>query len=229
MKKLLGFIFLAISFNAQCFDSVKVAIVKAQINVEAGEFDKAKDYLAKATLEYPNNDVLFALYGQALYESKQFKEAELKFRYALQINPLNSVAKSYIEVIRETNTATISEKAKQFEDISFDKIGDLIAMAFAFLLASIMNTYLIRFSEWRFEKKSKSLFLKGDYDDFADLLELQIGSNSLKPLRHSLSFMLLHKSSEEALNILELYVNTDENFQVLKRMIKQDVKKSNLS
>jgi len=217
------------SFNSFAIDSLKVAIVKAQISVEAGEFKNAEEYLADVTLHYSDNDVLFALYGQALYESKQFKDAELKFRRALQINPLNSVAKSYIEVIRATNSATISEQAKQFEEISFDKLGDLVAMAFAFLLASVMNRYLMRFTEWRFERKSKTLFLKGDYDDFADLLELQISNNSLKPLRHSLNFMLQHKTTEEAVNILDLYVNTEDNFHVLKRMIQQDAKKNNLS
>lgn len=226
---LLIMVLLLSHFKVFAFDSLKVAIVKAQINVEAGEFKKAETYLAKATMHYPKNDVLFALYGQALYESKQFKDAELKFRQALQINPLNSVAKSYIEVIRATNSATISENAKQFEEISFDKLGDLVAMAFAFLLASVMNRYLMRFTEWRFERKSKTLFLKGDYDDFADLLELQISNNSLKPLRHSLNFMLQHKSTDEAINILDLYVNTEDNFHVLKRMIQQDDKKNHLS
>jgi len=231
MKLYLYFVvgLICINFKVFAFDSLKVAIVKAQISVEAGEFKQAEKYLEQATLHYPDNDVLFALHGQALYESKQFSEAELQFRQALQINPLNSVAKSYIEVIRATNSATISEQAKQFEEISFDKLGDLIAMAFAFLLASVMNRYLMRFTEWRFERKSKTLFLKGDYDDFADLLELQISNNSLKPLRHSLNFMLQHKSTDEAINILDLYVNTEDNFHVLKRMIQQDAKKNYLS
>jgi len=218
-----------INFKVFAFDSLKVAIVKAQISVEAGEFKKAEKYLEQATLHYPDSDLLLVLYGQALYESNQFKAAELKFRLALQINPLNTQAKILIQEIRAINSAAISENAKQFEEISFDKLGDLIAMALAFLLASVMNRYLIRFTEWRFERKSKTLFLKGDYDDFADLLELQISNNSLKPLRHSLNFMLQHKSTDEAVNILDLYVNTEDNFHVLKRMIQQDAKKNHLS
>ncbi|PCI62797.1 MAG: hypothetical protein COB35_02550 [Gammaproteobacteria bacterium] len=222
----IGFLVLFVcSFSGYCADSKKVAIVKAQMQVEAGEFTSAIKYLAKATAEHPNVDVLFALYGQALYEHKDISLAEVQFRQALKINPLNTVAKSYIELIRATQDATTSEKSKQFTDISFDKIGDLIAMALAFLVASIINRYLITLSAWRYSWKSKMLFLKGDFDDFTDLLEIQIANNSLKSLRHSLNFMLQHKSPEEVIEILELYVNTEDNFKILKRMIIQDAKR----
>lgn len=220
------FFFHNISAIAQKIDSQKVSIVKAQIKIDNGEFSEAIIYLSKATEEHPTADVLFALYGQALYENKQIVKAEEQFRQALRINPLNTVAKNYVEVIRATNTATVSENSIQFKAISFDKIGDLIAMALAFLLASILNRYLIKFSDWRFIRKSKILFIQGHYDDFTDLLEIQIGNNALKPLRNSITFMLQHKESDEAINILSLYVNTEDNFQILKRMILQDVKKN---
>ncbi|MBL4940231.1 MAG: hypothetical protein JKY81_01060 [Colwellia sp.] len=207
-------------------DSQKVAIVRAQIQIDNGEFIDAISYLAQATKQYPNTDVLFSLYGQALYENKQIIKAENKFRQALRINPLNTVAKSYIEVIRATNTASVSENTTQFKEISFDKIGDLVAMALAFLFASVLNRYLIKFSGWRFSRKSKLLFRQGDYDDFTDLLEIQIAHNALRPLRNSINFMLQHKNTEEAIHILSLYVNTEDNFQILKRMILQDVKKN---
>jgi len=230
MRKAVVFLLLLLfSFTSIAADSKKVAIVKAQMQVEAGEFKAAIKYLAKVTQSYPNVDVLFALYGQALYEHKDITNAEIQFRKALTINPLNAVAKSYIELIRATNNATVSEKAQQFEEISFDKIGDLVAMALAFLVASILNRYLLRFSAWRFSRKSKTLFIQGHYDDFTDLLEIQIANSALKPLRQSVNFMLQHKDPEEAIEILELYVNTEDNFQVLKRMILQDVKRTTQS
>lgn len=205
--------------------SKRVAIVKAQMQIEAGEYQAAIDFLTQATQEHPS-DVLYALYGQALYENKQIAEAEVKFRFALKINPLNNVARTYIERIRATNNAAVSEQTQLLEAISFDKIADLITMAFAFLLASVLNRYLIQLSQWRFSRKSKSLFIKGEYDDFTDLLEIQIANNTLKMLSRSLNFMLQHKSPDEAIEMLELYVNTEENLQILKRMILQNVKRA---
>jgi tetratricopeptide (TPR) repeat protein len=225
MRWFLIFLTLLLSSAVYSADNKRVSIVKAQMKIEAGEYQAAIDFLANATQEHPS-DVLFSLYGQALYENKQIVEAESQFRLALKINPLNNVARTYIERIRATNNAAVSEQAQLLEAISFDKIADLITMAFAFLLASVLNRYLMQFTQWRFSRKSKSLFIKGEYDDFTDLLEIQIANNALSMLAKSLNFMLQHKSSEEAIEMLELYVNTEENLQILKRMILQNVKRA---
>jgi len=212
---------------AKKVDSQKVAIVKAQIQIDNGDFIVAIAYLAEATQQHPNADMLFSLYGQALYENKEIIKAEIQFRQALSLNPLNTVAKSYIEVIRATTTATISENTTLFKAISFDIVGDLIVLALAFLCASILRRYIITLNAWRFSRKSKNSFIQGDYDDFSDLLEIQIANNAMKPLRNSVVFMLENKQPDEAINILSLYVNTENNFQILKRMILQNVERNN--
>ena len=71
--------------------SPKVAIVEAQILIESGEYEEAIRYLENATVQYPGNDMLLSLYGDALYENKQIAEAEVAFRRALEINPLNAL------------------------------------------------------------------------------------------------------------------------------------------
>ena len=68
--------------------------------------------------------------------------------------------------------------------------------------------------------RSKRLFVVGQYDDFTDVLEIQLGENNLYPLRRSLDFMLAHKSPEESADILSRYVNREDNLNTLIRMIK---------
>ena len=197
-----------------------MVIVKAQQMIESGQLQEAIDYLQGATLVHSNNDLILALYGQALYENKQIAEAEKYFMAALKVNPLNTVAKSYIEVIRETSAASISEELQQLQEVTWDKIGDLAVLAFAFMLGGTLNNLITKLSNWRFSRKSRRLFLQGYFEDFADVLEIQLATNELRPLRHSLIFMLKHKSVAESIGILEQHVNSTANLETLTRMIR---------
>ena len=198
----------------------RIIIVKAQQMIESGRLEEAIIYLEKARLAHANNDLILALYGQALYENKQISQAEMYFMAALKVNPLNTVAKSYIEVIRETSAASISEDLQQLEEVTWDKVGDLVVIAFAFMLGGTLNNLIKRISNSRFSLKSRRLFLKGYYEDFADVLEIQLSTNELRPLRHSLNFMLKHKSMDESIKILEHHVNSNSNLETLVRMIR---------
>ena len=86
--------------QTQTFISPKVAVVEAQILIDSGEYEEAIEYLETAIQWHPNNDMLLSLYGDALYENRQILEAEVAFRRALEINPLNALAARRIEVIR---------------------------------------------------------------------------------------------------------------------------------
>ena len=200
--------------------SPKVAIVEAQILIESGEYEEAIRYLENATVQYPGNDMLLSLYGDALYENKQIAEAEVAFRRALEINPLNALAARRIEVIRSIYDASVSEQAQQLEELTLDKLFDLIAMAMAFALGTVMSKYLRKFSDWNFMRRSRKLFLKGDYDDFVDLLEIQLSTNELKPLRRSIHFMQEQMSQDEIMTLLNRYVNTEDNLHTLTRMVR---------
>lgn len=211
---------LAITVQAQGVSSPKVAIVEAQILIDSGEYKNAIDHLDRATKQYPDNDILLALYGDALYENRQIVEAEVAFRRALEINPLNALAARRIEVIRSISDASVSEQAQQLEELTLDKLFDLIAMAMAFALGTVLSKYLRKFTDWNFMRRSRKLFLKGDYDDFVDLLEIQLSTNELKPLRRSISFMQQHMTKDEILELLNRYVNTEDNLHTLTRMVR---------
>jgi len=200
--------------------SSRKANVYAQQLVEGGEFGEAIQFLERALEKFPEDDRLLSLYGQALYESRQIQRAEAAFREALRVNPLNTVAKTYVEVIRETDDATESRERQLFESVAWDKAGDVVVLAVGFFLGSILSGFYRRFNERRFVARSKRLFLVGQYDDFADVLEIQLAESSLRPLRRSLSFMLERKSMEESADILSKYVNSEDNLNTLLRMIK---------
>ena len=217
-----SFAILLLMLNCQqaAIASPRVAIVEAQIMIDGGEYKEAIQYLESAIIEYPGNDTLLALYGSALYENKQIAEAEVAFRRALEINPLNAMAAGQIEVIRFISNASVSEQAQQLEELTLDKLFDLIAMAMAFALGTVMSKYLRKFSDWNFMRRSRKLFLKGDYDDFVDLLEIQLSTNELKPLRRSIHFMQEQMSKDEIMTLLNRYVNTEDNLHTLTRMVR---------
>lgn len=220
----LALLILCLSCFAQAQDnrpvSVKEAIVEAQILIESGEHDQAISYLEGVLKNNPNNDTLLALYGDALYENKQITQAEVAFRRALEINPLNALAARRIEVIRSIYDASVSEQAQQLEELTLDKLFDLVTMAMAFALGTVMSRYMRKFGDWNFTRRSRRLFLKGDYDDFVDMLEIQLSTNELRPLRKSVAFMHQHMSTEEILSMLRRYVNTEDNLHTLTRMVK---------
>ena len=73
---------------AQELASPKVAIVEAQILIDKGEIVNAIELLKNANQQFPGNDILLILYGDALYENKQMALAEQAYMQALEINPL---------------------------------------------------------------------------------------------------------------------------------------------
>lgn len=200
--------------------SAREAVIVGQKLKESGDFSLAIDYLSNATVLFPNSDPLFALYGEALYENNQMVEAEIAFRKALEINSNNTIAVRKIQAIRSISNVMVSEEQQFFQELTFDKLFDLIAMAMAFALGTVMSKYIKRIADWRFMRRSRRLFLKGDYDDFVDLIEIQLSTNELRPLRHSIEFMLLHMSRDEIMSMLNRYVNTEEHLQTLTRMVR---------
>lgn len=205
--------------------SSKRVIVQAQKLIESGDFDHANTLTELALVKYPNDDMIYALKGEALYLSKEFVPAENMFMQALQLNPLNTVAKKYIEEIRTTSELSESVLSAEWKSVARDKVGDFIVLVIGIWLGTTLNSIGARIARWRFRVRSKKLFLANEFDDFADLLEIQLASNELKPLRESMAFMLSHKSLQESIDILEEYVNRPDHLASFIRMLKSDAKR----
>lgn len=205
--------------------SQKRVVIQAQKFIEAGEFDQAEQLTSKAITLYPKDDMIYALRGEALYQAKNFEPAEAMFMQALNLNPLNAVAKGYIEEIRSTSELSESVLSQEWKSVARDKVGDFIVLVIGIWLGTTLNTIGARVARWRFRMHSKKLFLANDFDDFADLLEIQLASNELKPLRESMAFMLTHKTLSESIEILEEYVNSPDHLATFKRMLESDAKR----
>ena len=206
--------------GAKEISTSREALIYAENLIDGGEFDEAIEYLARATTAFPADDRLLTLYGQALYESRQIQLAESAFMQAVQLNPLNTVAKTYVDVIRGIKGARDSEQSQMIESVAWDKAGDVVVLAMGFFLGTVLSGSVRSFTERRWIAKSKRLFMIGQYDNFADLLEIQLSENNLRLLRHSLRFMLEQKTLEESSEILSQYVNSEDNLNTLLRMIK---------
>jgi len=200
--------------------SKRKAEVFATRVVDDGEFERAELFISQALKSYPRSDHLLTLYGQTLYESRDIEQAESYFMAALQVNPLNKVAKAYVEVIRETSEASTSQELQQFQEVLWDKVGDIVVFGLGFFFGSMMSGWAKRFLAWRFINNSRKTFLAGDFEDYADMLEIQLTTNELKPLRNSLNFMLEHRTLEQAIELLEQYVNNEDNLKTLTRMLR---------
>ena len=212
---------LLLVFGTDIHASPRIALIEAQQMIDAGEIDEAITFLEANILEHPDNAPLILHYGLALKEANRLAEAEVAFRRVLAINGTNPIAKNQIDMIRQFNNAAVSETAQQLENITIDKFFDLLTIAAAFALGTVFSTYIKRIEDWNFNRRSRKLFLQNRYDDFVDMLEIQISTNKLKPLRNSVTFMLTHKSETEIIEVLDRYVNTEENFNTLVRMIKR--------
>jgi tetratricopeptide (TPR) repeat protein len=222
-RRLLVLLFLVLAvepgFAVEEIGSRVKAIVLSQQLIDAGEFEQAVDYLDRAVGKYPKDDQLLSLHGEALYQSRKIEEAEVLFRRALAVNPLNPLAKARVERIRETSIATTSVKAQVIESVAWDKAGDVVVLGLGFFLGTLISGAVTNFKSRRLIARSKRHFLRGQYENFVDVLEIQLAENNLHPLRECLKFMREHKTLQESSEILSGYVNTRENLNTLLRMV----------
>ena len=195
-------------------------IIKGQKLIDAGQFQQAEEFMAAGYIQYPENDAVITVYAESLYENHRLDEAEAMYRKALLINPKNAVAGRRISQIQEIRQQQLPQWIRDVLSVSLDKAGDVIVIMLGFVFANLTAGLWSTRNAKKFAKKTKESFLSGDYEDFADLLEIQLATNELHPLRESLDFMLDHKTENEALEILNLHVNTHQNLGTLSRMVK---------
>lgn len=214
--------------------SLRRALKDGQELYEAGDYCSAIAYLSLATQKFSavsgeerkTLSVLYTDLGRSIFENPEMDEserlnrAEIEFMRALRADVQNQIASDYIDAIRTIKELSVSEGWSLFKEVAFDKAGDIAVFGLGFFFGSLLSTYVTAFRERQFSSKSRKMFMVGQYDDFADLLEIQLTENNLRPLRHSLSFMLEHKSLEESSEILSKYVNSEENLNTLLRMIR---------
>jgi tetratricopeptide (TPR) repeat protein len=206
--------------------SEKRVVIQAQKFIDAGKYKQANQLLAKAVVKYPTKDLIIALRGEALFQSKKINEAEKSFRQALLLNPQNEVANKYIEKIRQIQGNQEDKDLAEWKSIAKDKVGDFLILVIGIWLGTTLNSIGKSLSSWRFERRSKKLFIKGDYESFTDILEYQVIAFDQHAIRTSLDFMLRHKTMKECQEIFDEFVDHQSHLELLQRMISKQTEKA---
>ncbi len=205
--------------------SLNLAAIAIQKATDAGNFDTAIALGDLAIAKFPGNAVLLTAKGEAQYRKGDLDAAEVTFRRALQIDPFDRQARSYVEEIRTTEEAQTSTEFAEWMSIAKDKVGDFIvtflALFAAFLSNSLMSPLILRYKLGR----ARRLFEQGQYDEFTDLIEGLLDKEDFSPLRANFRFLLREKSLEEARDILDKYVNTPDRLPALLRILEREHEK----
>ena len=205
--------------------STKIVVVQSQKYLDAGEYDNALKLLDLGIAKDEKSDLLYALKGETLYKTNKLEDAETALRQALQLNPLNQVAKRYIEEIRTTEQAQVSTEFQEWMGIFRDKVGDFIvtflAFGSAFLAGSAMQPIKLKLNLYN----ARRLFDQGNYDEFLDLTEGLLDEEKFAPLRSNFRFLLRQKNFEDAQFILNKHVNTPERLPTLLRILEREHEK----
>lgn len=203
-----------------------IAIISIQKNMDVEYFTTAISIVDRALQKFPAKEEQFlTLKGEALYKNNELEAAEIEFRKALNIDPLNPVAKGYVAEIRSTRQAQTSEEWAEWVLIFKDKVGDFIvtflALFAAFLVNSLMAPIGLRFKL----RHARQSFEQGDYDEFTDLIEALLDQEKFTILRSNFRFVLSHKGYDDVKEILSRYVVTLERLPSLLRILEREHEK----
>ena len=201
--------------------------VRADKYIGEGDYQTAIAIANRAIAQWPDKDIFYQFKGEALYKANDLEQAEVTLRKALQINPLNAVAKSYVEEIRTTNQAQTSEELAEWISIAKDKVGDFVVTFLALFAAFVVNSLIAPLTLRIKLNRARRSFEQGDYDEFTDLIEGLLDLENFGPIRSNFQFVLKHKSLEEAQEILNKYVNTLERLPTLLRILEREHERLN--
>ena len=201
----------------------KIAIIVIQKRIELQDFDSAILVADRALTRFPDRQAdLFTLKGEALYKRNDLEAAETEFRQALQIDPLNPVAKSYVTEIRTTLEAQTSTALAEWISIAKDKTGDFVVTFLALFTAFLVNSLLSPLSMRYRLARARSAFDAGNYDDFADAVERLLDQEDFKPLRQNFRLLMRKRPYEEIKSIFETHVMTEDRLPTLLRILERE-------
>jgi len=208
----------------------KIVTVFVQKRIELRDFETALMVLDQALPKFPRREAdFFTLKGEALYKMNELEAAEAEFRAALIINPLNPVAKAYVNEIRTTLEAQTSTAWAEFVSIAKDKFGDFVVTFLALLTAFIFNSAFsplwMRYRLFR----ARRAFVAGDYDDFADAIETLLDQEDFKPLRENFRILMKTNTYESIKEIFEHHIMTADRLPTLLRILERENEKMRFS
>lgn len=212
-------------FYTKSTRSDRLAVIICQKFLEAGDFLTVMGLSDRAIARFDQNDMLYALKGEAQYKARQPDEAEVSLMAALEINPFNTVAKEYIKTIRDTRDAQTSTTFAEWVSIAKDKVGDFIVTFLALFAAFVVNSTIAPLYLKLKLRNARRDFNNDDYESFTDLIEGLLDEENFVPLRSNFRFLLTQKSYGEAEEILNKYVNDLDRLPTLLRILERENEK----
>jgi len=203
-----------------------IAVIAIQKKMDIEDFVTAIAIADLALGKFPEKEEHFlTLKGEALYKNNELEAAEIEFRKALNIDPLNPVAKEYVAEIRSTLQAQTSEEWAEWVSIFKDKVGDFIVTFLALFAAFVVNSFVAPIMLQFKLNLARRSFERGDYDEFLDLSEGLLDEENFSILRANFRFILDHTGYDEAKEILSRYVVTLERLPSLLRILEREHEK----
>ncbi|MBQ61123.1 MAG: hypothetical protein CMQ19_03510 [Gammaproteobacteria bacterium] len=203
-----------------------IAVVAIQKKIDIEDFATAIAIADIALGKFPEKEKHFlTLKGEALYKNNELETAEIEFRKALIIDPLNPVAKKYVAEIRSTLQAQTSEEWAEWVLIFKDKVGDFIVTFLALFAAFVVNSFVGPLMLQFKLNRARRSFERGNYNEFLDLSEGLLDQENFSTLRANFRFILDHIGYEDAREILNQYVVTLERLPSLLRILEREHEK----
>jgi len=204
---------------AKYMKSQTTAIVYAEKMIDGGQKQQASQLLVEAVKRFPDNDIINALYGQALYDSKQMNESEKYFMKALRLNAANIRAQKYINQIRDLRDSTVSKSDQEWAAIIKDKSADLIVFVLSIWLGTSINSFycwMMTLYRWRQAKKS---YEEQHYMELVRILESHVAALEQDAIDQCIAFMLANGNKQSVRDILEQYVIREDALKILCRSL----------
>lgn len=206
--------------------SARMAIIIIEKNIDLQDYKTAISIANLALEKFPEKQVSFLLLkGEALYKDNDLDAAEVELRKTLKIDPMNDIAKAYIEEIRTTQEAQQSTEVAEWISIAKDKLGDFVVTFLALFIAFAVNSLIDPLSLRLKLSRARKSFENGDYDDFTDLIEGLLDKENFVTLRTNFRIILAQKSYEETREILNEHVVTLERLPTLLRILEREYDK----
>ena len=140
MIKLVLILFL--SFNIFASDKYLKSELKSEVYAqnlyEGGYYKKAKKFLKKARVKYPQSEFLWSFSASVAYELKDFETAKIYFIKTLELNPKNEQASHFKELIEKQESASENKVLEDLFAYLNDKGIDFLSIFLAFLGGEII-------------------------------------------------------------------------------------------
>jgi len=165
--------------------------------LDSGDIDEALKFLKNAVTEFNESEIIFSLYGEALFRSHKLSEAERQFRKVLDMNPYNDQAKQRIEDIRNTEKLLESREIANLKAFGKDVTSKILMVVVGVWFGSLLTLLSEKIFNYFKRSNLQKALDKKHYNMVMDILEEQVAGNHKRELTTSISKLIKHFSQNQ--------------------------------